>query len=41
MLNVEDIAKSKINEENFGFLLWQLEEFEHFYPTYKTLIKKE
>jgi len=40
MLKMDNISKYNVEEENFGFLLWQLEEFEHFYPIYKTMIKK-
>ena len=36
------IEKIKSQEdEDLGFLMWQLETFEDFYPVYKTLIKKE
>lgn len=27
--------------EDLGFLLWQLEEIENFYPCYKSMLKKE
>jgi hypothetical protein len=29
------------SEEDLGFLLWQLESLEKFYPCYNTMIKKE
>jgi hypothetical protein len=29
------------SQEDIGFLLWQLEEIENFYPCYRTMIKKE
>ena len=29
------------DEEDLGFLLWQLESLENFYPCYKSLMKKE
>ena len=32
--------ESPLNEE-LGFLLWQLEEIENFYPCYKSMVKKE
>lgn len=28
-------------DEDLGFLLWQLEELENFYPCYMTMTKKE
>ena len=36
----------RLNRENLlnkelGFLLWQLEEIENFYPCYKSMLKKE
>lgn len=31
----------ELSKEDIGFLLWQLEEIENFYPCYKTMIKKE
>ena len=30
-----------LSRDDIGFLLWQLEEIENFYPCYKTMIKKE
>jgi len=41
MEKVEKIHKLGSQEEDLGFLLWQLEEIENFYPCYKTMIKKE
>jgi len=38
---MEKIEKRGLPEENIGFLLWQLQEIENFYPCYKTMIKKE
>lgn len=32
---------NKFSEENIGLMLWKLESLEDFYPTYKTIIKKE
>ncbi len=31
----------KLSEDDIGFLLWQLEELENFYPVFKSMIKKE
>jgi hypothetical protein len=28
-------------EDDLGFILWQLEELQNFYPVYKTMIKKD
>jgi len=36
MVDDEDMT-----EEEIGFLLWQLSEFESFYPIYKSLIKND
>jgi len=30
-----------LRQEDIGFILWQLEELENFYPCYKTMIKKD
>lgn len=30
-----------MSEEEIGFLLWQLSEFERFYPMYKSMIKND
>ncbi len=41
---MEKIEKSNQGDQfddDLGFILWQLEEFENFYPCYKTMIKKE
>jgi len=37
----EKINNNFLRQDNLGFLLWQLEEIENFYPCYKTMIKKE
>ena len=29
------------DEEDLGFILWQLESFEEFYPVFRTMIKKK
>jgi hypothetical protein len=36
----EKLDKINLSEKNLGFILWQLEEIENFYPCYKTMIKK-
>jgi len=41
MEKIEKINKNNLFEDDLGFLLWQLEEIENFYPCYKTMIKKE
>lgn len=41
MENIEKIKRGASRDEDIGFLLWQLEELENFYPIYKTMIKKE
>ena len=37
----EKILDGKNSDEDLGFLLWQLEELENFYPCYKSMTKKE
>jgi len=37
----EKIDNNILRHDNLGFVLWQLEEIENFYPCYKTMIKKE
>ena len=34
-------VEKKMSEEELGFLLWKIQEFENFLPMYKTMIKKE
>jgi len=34
-------VEKKMSEEELGFLLWELQEFERFYPMYKTMLKEE
>ena len=41
MDKIQKINKNNYVEGDIGFLLWQLEEIENFYPCYKTMIKKE
>ncbi len=41
---MENIGKNNKNnqpDEDLGFLLWQLEEIENFYPCYKKMINEE
>ena len=37
----ERLLKKDFIDEDIGFLLWQLEGIENFYPCYKTMIRKE
>jgi len=41
MYKNEKINNNILRQDNLGFLLWQLEEIENFYPCFKTMIKKE
>jgi len=41
MEKIEKIKGIDSRDEDLGFLLWQIEELENFYPIYKTMIKKE
>lgn len=41
MCKNEKIKNNFLKQDDLGFLLWQLEEIENFYPCYKTMIKKE
>ena len=41
MDKIQKTVKDDSQEEDLGFLLWQLKEMENFYPVYKTMIKKE
>ena len=34
------IGKMNLPDKNLGFIFWQLEEIENYYPCYKTIIKK-
>jgi len=40
-MNKNEKINDFFNQEDLGFLLWQLEEIENFYPVYKSMIKKE
>jgi hypothetical protein len=41
MDKIKRLVKEDFFSEGFGFLLWQLEEIENFYPCYKSMLKKE
>ena len=41
MYKNEKINNNFLRHDDLGFLLWQLEGIENFYPCYKTMIKKE
>ena len=41
MQKIEKIRRENLTDEDLGFILWQLEELENFYPVFKTMIKKE
>ena len=41
MMKIKKIDEDGLSVEDLGFILWQLEEIENFYPCYKTMIKKE
>ena len=34
-------VEKKMSEDELGFLLWEIQEFESFYPIYKSMMKKE
>jgi len=33
--------RERLTEDNLGFILWELESIEDFYPCYKSMMKKE
>jgi hypothetical protein len=35
------VVKKNFLNKDIGFLLWQLEEIENFYPCYRTMLSKE
>jgi len=41
MEKLEKSIKGDLGKDDLGLLLWQLQEFEEFYPCFKTMIKKE
>jgi hypothetical protein len=40
MERIKRIDKDSPLDEELGFLLWQLEEMENFYPCYKSMLKR-
>jgi len=34
-------VEEKMSDKELGFLLWQIQEFESFYPVYKSMMKEE
>jgi hypothetical protein len=40
MIKINKINGDDLSMEDIGFILWQLEGIENFYPVYKTMIKK-
>jgi len=41
MMKNKKVGEINFSMEDLGFLMWQLEEIENFYPCFKTMIKKE
>lgn len=41
MMKNKKIGENDSSMQDIGFLLWQLEGIENFYPCYKTMIKKD
>jgi len=41
MEKIKRLIKEDPFDKDLGFLLWQLEEIENFYPCYKSMLKKE
>lgn len=41
MEKIKRFDKEDLLSGDIGFLLWQLEEIENFYPCYKSMLKKE
>jgi len=35
------VVKKEFLNKDIGFLLWQLEEIENFYPCYRTMLSKK
>jgi hypothetical protein len=40
MDKIKKTGEEDLSVEDLGFILWQLEGIENFYPVYKTMIKK-
>jgi len=41
MEKVKRFNRRDLLRDEIGFLFWQLEEIENFYPCYKSMLKKE
>ena len=41
MDKIKRFTRENLLGDEIGFLLWQLEEIENFYPCYKSMLKKE
>jgi hypothetical protein len=41
MENIEKIKEKHMDEDDFGFILWQLESVEKFFPCYQSMMKRE
>jgi len=41
MEKIKGLTKPSFLRDDIGYLLWQLEEIENFYPCYKSMLKKE
>jgi len=37
----DEIASSTNKEEDIGYLFWELEAYENFFPLYKSIMKRE
>ena len=41
MGEIKNKSAHQFDDDDLGFLLWQLESLEKFYPCFNTMIKKE
>jgi hypothetical protein len=41
MEEIKRFTNKVLLRDEIGYLLWQLEEIENFYPCYKSMLKKE
>jgi len=41
MEKISKINERHMKEDNLGFILWQLESIEKFFPCYQSMMKKE
>lgn len=39
--NIKKIGREDNTEDDLGFMLWQLESIENFFPCYQSMIKRE